>query len=245
MQLISLNIWGGHLEEELLQFFVQHQDVEVFCLQEVYSQADKMITKEDRYVCLDILSKIKTVLPEHTCYFSPVVNDVYGLAILVKKHCKVLGFSTAEIYSNPDYPGFGPTHNRILQHLRVLVSGTFYNIVNIHGLWNGRGKTDSPQRIQQSEKINQYLKDYEENMLMCGDFNLRPDTESFQLLAKNRLDLIQSHQVTDTRTRYYEKEERFADYMLTSSDIVTYEFAVLSELVSDHAALFINCDVRV
>ena len=36
MKLITLNIWGGHVLEPLLNFMVSHHDVDIFCLQEVY-----------------------------------------------------------------------------------------------------------------------------------------------------------------------------------------------------------------
>lgn len=33
LKLITLNIWGGHVEKPLLDFINAHQDVDIFCLQ--------------------------------------------------------------------------------------------------------------------------------------------------------------------------------------------------------------------
>lgn len=38
MKLISLNTWGGRAgKEELLAFFERYQDIDIFCLQEIWS----------------------------------------------------------------------------------------------------------------------------------------------------------------------------------------------------------------
>lgn len=38
MKLISLNTWGGRAgKEELLAFFERHRDIDIFCLQEIWS----------------------------------------------------------------------------------------------------------------------------------------------------------------------------------------------------------------
>lgn len=76
--------------------------------------------------------------------------------------------------------------------------------------------------------------------ILCGDFNLRPDTESMNIIEQGMNNLIKINNISSTRTRYYKKEEKFADYILTSPDIVVNEFAVLSDEVSDHAPLYLD-----
>ena len=39
MKLITLNIWGGHLREQLLAFIDAYHDIDIFCLQEAYHNA--------------------------------------------------------------------------------------------------------------------------------------------------------------------------------------------------------------
>jgi len=48
MKLITLNIWGGHMFNPLLEFIQAHQDIDIFCLQEVYHQAPHKVSDEDR-----------------------------------------------------------------------------------------------------------------------------------------------------------------------------------------------------
>jgi exonuclease III len=41
MKIVFLNTWGGRVGQPLLEFFKNHQDVDVFCLQEVWSNASQ------------------------------------------------------------------------------------------------------------------------------------------------------------------------------------------------------------
>ena len=47
MKIITLNVWGGHLLDDLLMFFEQHQQIDIFCLQEVYHN-----TKNENFAVL-------------------------------------------------------------------------------------------------------------------------------------------------------------------------------------------------
>lgn len=73
--------------------------------------------------------------------------------------------------------------------------------------------------------------------ILCGDFNLRPDTESIQILEKGMNNLILLHRINSTRTNLYTKEEKFSDYIFISYDIKTLSFEIYNEIVSDHAPL--------
>ena len=85
MQLISLNIWGGHVREPLARFIKTYQDVDVFCLQEVYREADHKIALDDRVVNLHVYEEIEKLLPNHQGFFRPVVDGIFGQAIFIKK----------------------------------------------------------------------------------------------------------------------------------------------------------------
>jgi len=144
------------------------------------------------------------------------------------------------IHENKNYQGKGPIHSRILQWIECHLNNQMYAILNMHGLWNGQGKKDSSERLYQSQRIYDFMQKLNIPIILCGDFNLRPDTESMRILEKNMNNLIKTYGVTSTRTSLYEKEEKFADYILVSNDVTVKEFKVLSEEVSDHAALFLE-----
>lgn len=240
MKLITLNIWGGHVHAPLLNFVSSCQDVDIFCLQEVYHQAPHMITEETRKVHLDIFSQLQALLPEHQGFFRPVVENIYGIGMFVRRTIDVRQEGELTIYENPIYPGRGPTHSRNLQWLQFLEEGQMHTIVNVHGLWNGKGKTDSPERIAQSQNIKKFIDALSTPKILCGDFNLRPDTESVKILEQGMDNLIQRYGVSSTRTSFYPKEEKFADYIFTSPEVNVRSFEVLNDEVSDHAPLLLD-----
>ena len=71
-------------------------------------------------------------------------------------------------------------------------------------------------------------------------FNLKPDTESIQIIENGMNNLITQYDITSTRSNWYTKEERFADYIFTSPEIIIKTFEVLPDVVSDHLPLFLE-----
>ncbi len=240
LKLITLNIWGGHVKEPLLSFIKSKQDVDIFCFQEVYCKAEAKISDETRYINLDIFSEIQSLLPNHTGYFRPVVQGIYGIATFIKKHLRLIEEGEHLIHANDNYIGIGPTHSRILQYSRIEHMGQKFYVINVHGLWNGMGKGDSPERINQSLEIKNFLDSTNAPIILCGDFNLKPGTKSLEILSQEMDDHIKISGVQSTRTSFYPGAERFADYIYSSKNIDVQNFQVLPEEVSDHAALMMD-----
>ena len=111
MKLITLNIWGGHVREPLLDFIKAQQEIDIFCFQEVYHNAENKISIEDRKVSLNIFSELQELLRDHSGFFRPAVNNCYGISTFVKNNIPVLGEGEISIYHNENYPGLGPSHS--------------------------------------------------------------------------------------------------------------------------------------
>ena len=240
MKLITLNIWGGHVYQPLLDFFKTYEDVDIFCLQEVYHRAPEKISKEERFLSLNIFDEIQNLLPNHRGFFRPTVKSVYGVGMFIKKNIEVLAEGDISIHENPAYDGVGPEHPRNLQWVECESHGKLYSILNVHGLWNGMGKTDTPPREAQSLRVKSFLDSLNTPKVLCGDFNLRPDTKSLEIISVGLKDLIKEYKITSTRTSLYPKAEKYADYIFTSPEILIKKFEVLKDEVSDHAALFVD-----
>jgi endonuclease/exonuclease/phosphatase family metal-dependent hydrolase len=240
MKLITLNIWGGHVRSPLFKFINKHQETDIFCFQEVYHKAPQKISIEDRAVSLNIFSELEALLPNHHSFFRPVVNGIYGIGMFVKKEIAVLEEGEIDIHDNPVYQGTGPTHSRNLQWVKCRINEHTYYIMNVHGLWNGQGKADAPERVIQSHRIRNFLDTIQTPKILCGDLNLRPDTESLRIIEKGMKNLIQQFNVMSTRTSWYPKEEKFADYVFTSPEITVNHFEVLKDEVSDHSPLLLD-----
>ena len=245
MKLITLNTWGARIKEPFSDFIRKNKDVDVFCFQEIYDKAEEILSADYPDTSFNIFSELKELLPEHNGYFRPVLEGVYGIAIFVKNSIETI--SEGEVFI---HTGVGKTkegifsghHDRNLQWVEIKVKKKVYSILNVHGLWNGQGKTDTPDRLAQSHKIKDFLNTVSGPKILCGDFNLRPNTESIKILEKNMSNLIKTFKVETTRTSFYTKPEKHADYIFTSPEIKINHFEVMPDEVSDHSPLLLDFD---
>lgn len=257
MKLISLNTWGGLArKEKILGFFEKHKnDIDIFCLQEIWSapyehlegtamgpielQNDKIMTYG--------LQDISKVLFGYTAYFRPHHLDNYGLLMLVRKNFKVLEEGEIFVYKEKGYvheKNIG-NHARNIQYVTVETEEGLLTIVNFHGLWNGSsGKRDTEDTLRQSYNIINFMKKILNPIVFCGDFNLRPDTESIKKFEDFGLkNLIKEYGITSTRTSLYPKPEKYADYTFVSEGINVKDFKILPDEVSDHFAMYLDFEL--
>ncbi|HYF29223.1 MAG TPA: endonuclease/exonuclease/phosphatase family protein, partial [Candidatus Paceibacterota bacterium] len=137
---------------------------------------------------------------------------------------------------------------RNVQAVRLLgADGSTFVVCHLHGLWLRAGKMDSPERKIQQERLCAFLRrtvHREDKLVLCGDFNLLPESETFRALADEfgLRNLIVEHGINDTRTSFYKKPQRVADYMLVSPNVEVLSFEVPAEPeVSDHRPLILEC----
>ncbi len=242
MKLITLNTWGGRITKEFLRFLeAQRESADIFCLQEIYNNATHIHIEQGGIdPDLTLYNDIEKALPEYQGYFRPHYLETYGLAIFVKNTVPVIEEDEFFVHL---YKGFMPKgdvgyHARNVQRINIKTENEDVHIFNFHGLWNGLGKDDSESRLLQSWKLVEYIRSYEGKKILCGDFNLSPDTESIKLVEDTPLrNLVKEYGVTSTRSTFYKKENRFADYIFVNDQVDVSDFKVLPDEVSDHSPL--------
>ncbi len=246
MKIITLNAWGGKIKDLLISFIDSHRDrIDIFCFQEVYHAAAKDFGGFDD-VHLDLFNEMQSLLPDHDGYFCPTVDNCYGIATFIRKSFSVKASGDITIHDNPHYDGKGGNHSRKALWHDINLGDKRLSLLNVHGLWNGKGKTDTPERIDQSKRIRGFMDSVKGSQIVCGDFNLLPETESLSILSEGMQDLVDMSGVTSTRTSFYTRAEtsgKFADYIFASPEIKVIDFRVLPDEVSDHAALFAEIDL--
>lgn len=232
MKIISLNIWNGRLYSELENFFVKYaSEVDVFCLQEIFSAHNTTITDD----FLDTPEKVKRLLGSDYSY----ISDGNGLMICFKKDYEIKSHSVLKVFEQGNF-----TKN-ILSVL-LTKNGVDYLIATIHGIWSKEGRKDTPERLKQSEIIKDLFDKYKTKKILTGDFNLLPTTESVIMLEQGMVNLIKKCSILSTRTSFkkqtnLDKEtENFADYIFVSPDIEVKTFKVIFEEVSDHYPLMLE-----
>ena len=262
MRIISLNAWGGAMFDDLAPW-VTTCGADVLCLQEVtqtagaggwtqFDDADRSLPQR-----ANLLDDVRSLLPRHHALFTasdagPVQGDRshqqdFGLATFVAETLPLVGMRTAFVHGEyteyrTEWPNDG--RPRAAQAVRVFdrEAQRFVTVVHLHGLRSPLGKGDSPARLAQAKRLADLVTDAREDgdlTVVCGDLNLLPDSETFQILADIGLvDLVRD---ADTRTSRYPKPLRHAGYLLVSDPASVRRFEVLTEPeVSDHRALVLD-----
>lgn len=244
MKLISLNTWGGRAgKDDLLDFFRQYKDIDIFCLQEIWEGGEDEAPIWGENIDTAMISNIGAILKDHYALFKPHYYDWYGLAMFVKKDLHVIEEGDIFVHKEKGWinKDSHANHARNLQYVTLETTDGPRTILNFHGLWNGGPKEDTEDRLIQSDNIAKFLKNISHQHVLMGDFNLLPETKSLKILEDLGMkNLIKEFNITSTRSSHYKKPFKFADYTLISKDIKVNEFKILPDEVSDHLAMYLD-----
>lgn len=263
MRIASVNAWGGALAGELLAWLPAGA-ADILCLQEVtrtpgvtgwtrFTDGERSLPQRAA-----LLDDVRGVLPRHQAFFvtsdsGPVHDDTgrshrqdFGLATLVGEDLPVVGLDSAFVHGQfTDHPEWTVADRpRIALAVRTVDRGTGRPVcvVQVHGLRDPLGKADTPARRRQADRLADLVRRVrgpEDLVVVCGDFNVLPDSETFAVLAGLGLtDLVGA---ADTRTSHYRKPVRHASYLLVSDLAAVKRFEIAAEPeVSDHRALILD-----
>lgn len=276
LRILFLNTWGGELHQQLHQFY-RTEEFDVLCLTEIHrdftgSKFMKSTSSDSRKseIWVDQYDAVKELLPYHDGIFTPhglFLHDTqpcdtgvqYGNAMFVSKHLTTPGIRTGMVFGTFNRMNNGAPATRTIQGVMVIFEGQPYVIVHFHGLWTGKGKEDTPERLEQSRRACEFLEGLvvqcrqetriEPKVILGGDLNLTSKTQSLAMLAGsyafNRRGRILNEEldIPDTRTSHYHKEGREADYVIVSENVKVLSFtAPATPEVSDHRPLIIECE---
>lgn len=249
---------------EQLAEWLPHAGADVFCVQEVTRTAalDGWTRFEDGERTLpqrgNLFGDIASLLPDHQGVFvasdaGPVWDEEgcrhvqdFGIAMFVHERLPIVGQHTAFVHGDfVEHQAWAISDRpRIAQSARTVDRDTdrTVTIAHLHGLRDPIGKQDTPERRAQAERLVSLIQTARhpgDLVIACGDFNLLPDSETFDELGSIGLvDLVGS---SDTRTSRYTKPVRHANYMLVSDpDSVRAFSAPATPEVSDHRMLILG-----
>jgi endonuclease/exonuclease/phosphatase family metal-dependent hydrolase len=267
MRVLSLNAWGGALHADLLDYLVA-EDADVYCLQEVPRAAgtqSQWSTYVDGDVRLeqrtDLYGELRAALPEHDGFFYPTARghlidgagprwQEFGLATFVRSTTPVIGAALDFVHGafRPHEFGSHPRpRNAHVVRLYDYERERATTVAQMHGLRVEAGKGDNAARDAQARafvELIERVRRPNEPLIVCGDFNVLPESRLFDALAGLGLkDLVTTRGFQDTRTSHYAKPVRFADYLLVSDEVAVLSFDVVeSPEVSDHRPLLLTTD---
>jgi endonuclease/exonuclease/phosphatase family metal-dependent hydrolase len=246
MKLISLNIWGGRKFKGLMEYIQSKKDsTDIFCFQEVYSTSTNRKLVDNKFKA-NILELLEKELSEFKMYFVPSISNFsftgsinfslkWGIVIFVKKNIRVIesksdyicGYVDSELNEKIPKP-------RKVQWIKIKKGKKEYALIHFHGLWVKGEKVDTKERLLQSQKIRKIIDKIRGRKIICGDFNLLPSTKSLSIIEKGLINLIKENNISTTRSKFYKKPDKYADYTIVSKDLDVSGFDVPHLKISDH-----------
>jgi exonuclease III len=255
MKLISLNTWGGGAFDALMAFVKeQSRDTDIFCFQEMYVSDGTVPISRGGH--MNIFNDIAGILPEFEGIFAEAQDDMdpyghvdfkstFGQAIFVNKKLPIT--SRGSVFINSSRNGMKNNEFENLPMLLQYVRLGDVTVGNCYGVSVPGHKLDTPRRIEQSERVVKFLNEESGKKIICGDFNLMPETESVKMIERAGMrNLISEFSITTTRsTLNYEKyaegdRQYFADYTFVSPGVNVKSFEVPQVPVSDHLPMVLE-----
>ena len=263
MRIVSLNAWGGAMFEPLADW-LPRCGADVLCLQEVtrtpglggwttFSDGERQLPQR-----ANLFDDVRRSLPRHQAHFlacdaGPVATgdgavrqQEFGLAMLIDERLPLIGQTASFVHGAfVDHREWAIADRPRLAHAARLVDRTadrVVTVVHLHGLRDPAGKHDTPARRAQAERLVRLIEQTRrpgDLTVVCGDLNLLPDSETFDLLAA--VGLVDLVGTIDTRTSRYAKPVRHANYLLVSDVGAVKHFdAPAAPEVSDHRPLVLD-----
>ena len=184
------------------------------------------------------------MLKDFDGYFAPTQDGEESLTMFVKKNLGIHEIADQFVYRwrNAMEGNDASTYGINVQYAKFSKDKKNYMVCNLHGHWTPNFKGDNPARLEQSKNIKKLLDGFEGAKILCGDFNVAPNTKSISILETSMKNLIKEYKITSTRSHFYTKEVKFADYIMVSPEIQVKKFEVIQDVVSDHLPLMLEFD---
>jgi endonuclease/exonuclease/phosphatase family metal-dependent hydrolase len=266
IKLISLNVAIFEANNEKLHAFLSDQKADLLCLQEVTRRVDPSAKNEfvskhaidaaspelshSFFAPIWVLSKFEKLQfhgKEHFVFdlggnveFGNYTRSRFpiqkGQNIFVQNH-----FAYVTDWSNwpeEDYRGFQVTD--------VLVEGEPLRLINYHGIWS-RDKMGTEKTQKACEIIRECGVEATGAVIICGDFNLFPATDSIEVLNTEFTNLCNEFDVRSTRPGSNELSgatRNVVDYIFVNEKVTVQHFEVLQSDVSDHLPLVLEFELK-
>lgn len=236
-------MWQGRLERLLLKY-LEKSGVDFACMQEVVQYNGQSLGLISSY------HKIGNSLGLREQFFSKLISSKLGdkeLAFGNVVYSNVPFTQTSTVFTRGEYKNdFNFDEDdyniRAFQHVQLEIDGKKLNLLNHHGHHIDSHKLGDDETMRQVSQIIEYIKHLEGSVILCGDFNLSPESDSIKRINENLVNLSVAHKLKTTRSKLTYKNE-VCDYIFVSSDIKVNSFVMDDTIISDHNALILDFDL--
>lgn len=243
MKLIQVNIWCGKLGYPLIDFLNEEQP-DIVCMQEVSNlpgHAGPLFTTLDEIMAKTNFTHVASA-PVFAYRFMKRMYH-FGNAIVSN-----LPFQdTNVIFTKGSYlEDFDITEDDInirnFQDVSIKIGKKTLHILNHHGHFVGDSKYGNAETLRQMKILADHIGGLYEPTILCGDFNLAPNSPSIALINDRLTNLPIKYGVSNTYSQLH-AFNIVCDYIFVSKDIKVQDFKVSEKLVSDHKALILEFEL--
>lgn len=244
IKLLSLNLWQGGLLFDSIIEFIHEERPDILALQEVFRGKDKNLPKN-----LRSLEELKQQLKDYYYHFAPELlvelkegkidagNAIFSRFPLVAKEVVFFDIPYGTHTEKPSSGDYS-LHPKNMHYVTIRYSHDLLNVFNLHGIWGFDGN-DSERRLKMSKIILEQIKG-EENVILAGDFNVQPHTQTIKNIEK-RLVNVFKNELKTTFNMQHKQNPPYAtavvDMIFVSKGIKVLEHYCPQADVSDHLPL--------
>jgi len=170
---------------------------------------------------------------------------------LILSKYQIRDYQNQFYYSNYDKPGFDATnfekddHARSIQNVVFDIGGKAMRVINVHGIWN-EGKVGDDRTLKQCQFIVDKALEGDLPVIIVGDFNLLPSSESIELMNKHFRNLVVENGIKSTRPVFDDGRDNggiVCDYIFVNDKISVGMFEVVENDISDHMPLILDFEL--
>ena len=245
MKLIQLNTWSCKLPTEITKL-LQDEKPDIACFQEI-------VTAVDGGKILDTIDNVLKDYPFEYNFNTPLVEFNFmqrqaSRGNLIASNLTV--FDTNEIWThggffkNFDYINSGGYNvARNIAHAEISTQEGNVHVLTLHGYHVKEHKNGNEETMHACRELVAYANELDGPVIITGDFNLSPDSESIQLVNKSFRNLSIEGGLLTTRNHLTTKKE-VCDYIFVNDKVRVDNFFMSEVVASDHNALVLEFGVK-
>jgi endonuclease/exonuclease/phosphatase family metal-dependent hydrolase len=245
VRLLQLNTWSCKLAPEIVRL-LDTTNPDVVTLQEVVS------TVHDGKI-LDTIDSVFSEHPFSSRYYTPLVEFAFmhhqasrgnliasNLPFVAQSQFWTHG-TCATDFDYQDSGGYNIARN-IAHVTHRLDDDTPLHILTLHGYHLKEHKLGNEETMRACKMLIEYISTLEGGIIVTGDFNLSPESESIHFINQSLRNLSVEYGLTTTRNHLTTKKE-VCDYIFVNDQINVSAFSMSDMIVSDHNALSLDFTV--
>lgn len=266
MKIISLNVALFEKNNRKLKTFFTSYPADILCLQEVTRKIDSNVNSAyiskptidlanpkliySFFAPLWLVRNFNKSNFHRQKLFSINYSGFLEFGTYIRTRCPIIFgqniFIQDHLTYQTEWSNWPETDSRAIQVADIrLDNNQKLRLINYHGIWT-KDKQGNKQTVIACRKILKIAQAVGHPSLICGDFNLFPDTPSMQVLSREYRSLVDEFNIKSTRPETNElsgAKRNVVDYILVDPRIKVNHFAVLTETVSDHLPLYLDFDL--